>query len=105
MQGPRPEAVNTRPKPRPTGTVDPTQATKRTEDFFVPVECMFISDVVEEHARVLQEAERRMRREEILGGDDASAGFNAAAFAANGPQVLLWCSREERGAPVASVST
>lgn len=47
---------------------------------------MFIADVVEEHARVLHEAERRMKKEELL--DDSSSGpFNAAKFAAHGPQV------------------
>lgn len=59
MQGPRLEVVNTSPKPRPTGTTDPTKATKQSEDFSVPVTVMFIADVVEEHARVLHEAERQ----------------------------------------------
>lgn len=88
MQGPRPEAVNTRPKPRPTSTTDPSEATKRPEDWSVPVEVMFIADVVEEHARVLHEAERRMKKEELL--DDSSSGpFDAAKFAAHGPQVFI----------------
>lgn len=86
MQGPWAEAVNTRPKPRPTSTTDPSKATKRTEDWAIPVDTMFVPDVVEEHARVLQEAERRMKKEELL--DDSSSGpFDAAKFAANGPQV------------------
>lgn len=87
MQGPRPEAVNTRPAPRPMFTIDPTKATKQLQDFTVPVGSMFIADVVEEHARVLQEAERRMRREEMLLEDDSSAAFDADKFAADGPQV------------------
>lgn len=86
MQGPRPESVNTGPKPRPTGTIDPTLATKRSEDFLVPAGVMFISDVVAEHSRVLHEADRRMKREELL-NDDSSRDFNAAQFAANCPQV------------------
>lgn len=86
MQGPAPEAVNTRPKPRPTSTTDPSKATKHSEEWSMPVETMFIADVVEEHARVLEEAERRMRKEELL--DDSSLGpFDPAKFSANGPQV------------------
>lgn len=92
MQGPRPEAVNTRPMPRPTATTDPTKATKRPEDFSVPVGVIFIGDVVEEHARVLQEAERRMKREELLDEDDTSSAFNPAKLAANGPQVYFGVS-------------
>lgn len=88
MQGPMMGVVNSRPKPRPTITTDPTKATKRSEDFSVPVGAMFIGDVVEEHARVLHEAERRMKREEMLEGEDSSVAFDAAKFAANGPQVL-----------------
>lgn len=57
----------------------------------MPVEAMFVADVVEEHARVLQEAERRMKKEELL--DDSSSGpFDAAKFAAHGPQVRLLLS-------------
>lgn len=97
MQGPRLEAVNTGPKPRPMVTVDSTKATKRTEDFSVPVEAMFVADVVEEHARVLAEAERRMKREELLDGDDASTAFDAAKFAANGPQA---CRNETWANPI-----
>lgn len=86
MQGPTPGTVNTRPKPRPTSTTDPSKATKLSEDWSIPVEPMFIADVVAEHARVLHEAERRMKREEVL--DDSSSGpFNAAQFAVDGPQV------------------
>lgn len=52
----------------------------------MPVETMFVADVVAEHARVLEEAERRMRKEELL--DDSSLGpFDPAKFSANGPQV------------------
>ena len=86
MQGPRPEDVNTRPKPRPTSTTDPSAATKRPEDWSVPVEAMFVADVVAEHARVLQEAERRMKKEELL-EDCSSEAFDAAKFSAQGPQV------------------
>lgn len=89
MQGPAPEAVNTRPKPRPTSTTDPAKATKISVEWSMPVEAMFIADVVAEHARVLDEAERRMRREELL--DDSSAGpFDPAKFSANGPQVYIY---------------
>lgn len=66
-------------------TTDPARASKRAESFSVAVETMFINDVVKEHARVLHEAERRKRREELL-EEDASQEFNAAQFAANGPQ-------------------
>lgn len=47
---------------------------------------MFVGDVVAEHARVLHEAERRMKKEELV-DDSSSAAFDAAKFAANGPQV------------------
>ena len=70
-------------------TIDPTKATKQLQDFTVPVGSMFIADVVEEHARVLQEAERRMRREELLAEDDSSVAFDADKFAADGPQVCV----------------
>lgn len=90
MQGPAPEAVNTRPKPRPMSTTDPSKATKRSEEWSTPVETMFIADVVEEHARVLEEAARRMRKEELL--DDSSLGpFDPVKFSANGPQVYAIC--------------
>ncbi|CAM9295450.1 unnamed protein product [Ectocarpus sp. 13 AM-2016] len=85
MQGPSPEAVNTSPKPRPSSTTDPSNATKRSEDWSVPVETMFVGDIVAEHARVLNEAERRMKKEELV-DDSSSATFDAAKFAANGPQ-------------------
>ncbi|CAM9963332.1 unnamed protein product [Ectocarpus sp. 6 AP-2014] len=85
MQGPSPEAINTSPKPRPSSTTDPSNATKRSEDWSVPVEAMFVGDVVAEHARVLHEAERRMKKEELV-DDSSSAAFDAAKFAANGPQ-------------------
>lgn len=55
----------------------------------MPTETMFVGDVVEEHARVLHEAERRMRREELL-EEDGSQEFDAAQFAANGPQVCAY---------------
>ncbi|CAM9395173.1 unnamed protein product, partial [Ectocarpus sp. 12 AP-2014] len=85
MQGPSPEAVDTSPKPRPSSTTDPSNATKRSEDWSVPVETMFVGDIVAEHARVLHEAERRMKKEELV-DDSSSATFDAAKFAANGPQ-------------------
>lgn len=85
-QGPRPDAVNTYPKPRPMEGADPTLASKRQGEFNVPLASMFIDDVVEEHARVLQEAERRMKQQEMI-ADDASGEFNFAQLANNGPQV------------------
>ncbi|CAM9631266.1 unnamed protein product, partial [Pylaiella littoralis] len=92
MQGPAPEAVNTRPKPRPTSTTDPSKATKHFEEWSMPVETMFIADVVQEHARVLEEAERRLRQEELL--DDSSLGpFDPASFSANGPQEFTTMER------------
>ncbi|CAM9223436.1 unnamed protein product, partial [Hapterophycus canaliculatus] len=92
MQGPTHGSVNTRPKPRPTSTTDPSKATKRSEDWSIPVEPMFITDVVAEHARVLHEAERRMKREEVL-DDSSSVPFNAAQFAVNGPQEFTTVER------------
>ena len=65
----------------------------------MPMEAMFVADVVEEHARVLHEAERRMKKEELL--DDSSSGpFDAAKFAAHGPQVYTQPATEKATALV-----
>ncbi|CAM9679715.1 unnamed protein product, partial [Discosporangium mesarthrocarpum] len=91
-QGAQPGTVNTPPKPRPTGTVEPPLASHSDGGFHPPPpEAMFIRDIVEEHARVLQEAERRMNVEGML-GDDSS--LDIAQMVAAGPQEYTSLERQ-----------
>lgn len=91
MQGPGPEAVNTTgPKCRPVEAIDPTLASRACQQFQVDPAVMFVQDVVEEHARVMREAKRRMRVVEEL-EDDASTDFDPAKFSAEGPQACGKC--------------
>lgn len=92
-QGPRPEGINTFPKPHQTGTTDPTMASRRSEEFSVPVDTMFVADVVAEHERLMHEPKRRMDLEELV-GDDSPGSSDVDKLAAIGPQVIRAGGRE-----------
>ncbi|CAM9173615.1 unnamed protein product [Chrysoparadoxa australica] len=91
IRGPLPEVVNTAPKPRTIGMIDPTTATVKVERFEIPPVDMFVKDILAEHAKVMMAAEKRMMREEIM-EDDTS--LDVAQMIADGPQELTSTERQ-----------
>lgn len=68
-------------------------ASRRSEEFSVPVDTMFVADTVAEHARLLHEPKRRMDLEELVGDDSLGSSY-VDKLAAIGPQVLRTKGRE-----------
>lgn len=68
-------------------------ASRRSEEFSVPVDTMFVADVLAEHSRLLHEPKRRMDLEELV-GDDSLGSSDLDKLAAIGPQVLRAGGRE-----------